>query len=190
MRLANSIAAAAMAACALAGVAWANEAQERHGMALAEANCARCHAIGNDGDSPHALAPRFRDLSQRLPVETIDETLIAKATPKHSDMPQFTITPAQAGDIALYIASLQPEAHGRKLVEVNCAGCHAIGVGDASRHPDAPPFRRLSLRYPIDALEEALAEGIVTGHPDMPQFTAEPRQIADILAYIWSIQEK
>jgi hypothetical protein len=32
----------------------------------------------------------------------------------------------------------------------------------------------LEARYPLEALEEALAEGIVTGHPDMPQFALEP----------------
>lgn len=48
----------------------------------------------------------------------------------------------------------------------------------------APPFRNLSKRYPIDHLAEALAEGIVTGHPAMPRFTFEPREINALLSYI------
>lgn len=75
-------------------------------------------------------------------------------------------------------------AHGKALVELNCATCHAIGRTDRSTHTEAPPFRDLSKRYPLDALEEAFAEGIVTGHPDMPEFIASPEQIADIIAYI------
>lgn len=78
-------------------------------------------------------------------------------------------------------------AHGKALVELNCATCHAIGTTDRSTHSKAPPFRELSKRYPLDALEEAFAEGIVTGHPDMPEFTASPEQIADILAYIGTL---
>ncbi len=78
-------------------------------------------------------------------------------------------------------------AHGKALVELNCATCHAIGTTDQSTHSEAPPFRDLSKRYPLDALEEAFAEGIVTGHPDMPEFTASPEQIADILAYIGTL---
>lgn len=78
--------------------------------------------------------------------------------------------------------------HGRKLVEVNCSRCHGVGRDDVSVHPEAPEFRTLAERYPIDALEEAFAEGIVTGHPDMPEFEASPTQIADIIAYIESIQ--
>ena len=78
--------------------------------------------------------------------------------------------------------------HGKALVELNCGRCHGVGVDDESPHPQAPPFRTLSERYPIDAIEEAFAEGIVTGHPDMPEFAATPEQISDIIAYISSLQ--
>lgn len=78
-------------------------------------------------------------------------------------------------------------AHGKALVQLNCSGCHAIGKTDESSHPGAPPFRTLHERYPLDALEEAFVEGIVTGHPDMPEFQATPDQIADILDYIASL---
>ncbi|CAN7711885.1 cytochrome c [Mesorhizobium caraganae] len=79
--------------------------------------------------------------------------------------------------------------HGKALVEVNCARCHAIGKTDKSTHPDAPAFRTLSKRYPITDLEEALAEGILTGHPDMPEWVASPDQIEAIIAYISSLQQ-
>jgi mono/diheme cytochrome c family protein len=75
-------------------------------------------------------------------------------------------------------------ARGKALVEANCARCHAIGRTGESRHPDAPAFRTLSRRYPLDALEEAFAEGISTGHPDMPEFVATQEQIGAILTYI------
>jgi cytochrome c len=78
-------------------------------------------------------------------------------------------------------------AYGKKLVEKNCARCHAVGPGGESAHPDAPPFRLLHLRYPIEDLQEALAEGISTGHPDMPEFVATPDQIEAIIAYIRSL---
>jgi mono/diheme cytochrome c family protein len=51
----------------------------------------------------------------------------------------------------------------------------------------APPFRDLAKRYPVENLAEALAEGIVTGHPAMPRFTFEPREIDALLAYISSL---
>ena len=77
--------------------------------------------------------------------------------------------------------------YGRRLVEENCSRCHAVTSTDKSSHPDAPPFRTLSRRYPIEDLAEALAEGISTGHPDMPEFVATPAQVGAIIAYIRSI---
>ncbi len=52
----------------------------------------------------------------------------------------------------------------------------------------APPFRTLHLRYPIETLEELLAEGIVTGHPTMPQFRLEPDQINDVISYLKTLE--
>jgi mono/diheme cytochrome c family protein len=77
---------------------------------------------------------------------------------------------------------------GRMLVEQNCARCHATGAEDVSPFAPAPPFRELGQRYPIADLEEALAEGILTGHPAMPEFAFEPDDIAGIIAYLQSIQ--
>ena len=101
--------------------------------------------------------------------------------------------PIVAAICAATIASARAEnalLQGKALVETNCARCHAIGATDTSNHPDAPAFRTLSQRYPIDALAEALAEGISTGHPDMPEFVASPQQIDAILAYVGSLQSK
>ena len=77
---------------------------------------------------------------------------------------------------------------GRLLAEANCSRCHAIGPADASPHPDAPPFRTLSERYPINSLAETLTKGIPIKHPDMPDFLATASQIDEITAYILSLQ--
>lgn len=77
---------------------------------------------------------------------------------------------------------------GLTFVRVNCAQCHAIGRYDQSSVPEAPPFRTLHERYPVESLAEALAEGITTGHPSMPEFQLDPAQINDVIAYLKSIQ--
>jgi cytochrome c len=81
------------------------------------------------------------------------------------------------------------ERRGQELLSTNCARCHAIGRTGQSTHPEAPPFRTLGSRYPIDALAEALAEGLSSGHPDMPEFRFEVPDVDAILAYLNSIQE-
>jgi len=78
---------------------------------------------------------------------------------------------------------------GEALVRQNCSRCHAIGKEGESPHPQAPPFRTLSSRYPIEDLAESLAEGIVSGHPDMPIFVFSPADVEAIIDYLNSIQE-
>jgi cytochrome c len=77
---------------------------------------------------------------------------------------------------------------GRTFAQTNCAQCHAIGRLGDSPIPEAPPFRTLHTRYPVEDLAEAFAEGITTGHPSMPQFQLDPAQINDLLAYLQSVQ--
>jgi len=76
------------------------------------------------------------------------------------------------------------EATGHALLEAKCASCHGIGRSDASKHQAAPPFRVIARKYKVENLAEALAEGIVVGHPDMPEFVFQPDEIAAILAYL------
>ncbi len=77
---------------------------------------------------------------------------------------------------------------GETLVRQHCALCHGVGREDASRYPNAPLFRELSKRYPVDVLEEALAEGFTSGHPAMPEYTFSADRAAAIVAYLMSIQ--
>jgi mono/diheme cytochrome c family protein len=90
--------------------------------------------------------------------------------------------PAGAADDADTIAK------GRAILEMNCARCHAIGMDDSSHHEEAPPFRVVVTRYPPEDLAESLAEGIVSGHPDMPEFVFEPPEIEAILAYLGTLK--
>jgi mono/diheme cytochrome c family protein len=79
---------------------------------------------------------------------------------------------------------------GQVLVKENCSRCHAIGKEGDSPHPQAPPFRTLSSKYPIEDLAESLAEGIMSGHPDMPIFVFSPADVEAIIDYLNSIQEQ
>ena len=81
-------------------------------------------------------------------------------------------------------------AAGKTFAEETCSGCHAVGIEEDSPREGAPRFRELSQGYPVESLEEALAEGIVTAHPDMPQIEMSPEEIGAFLAYLESIQTK
>ena len=76
---------------------------------------------------------------------------------------------------------------GHELLKANCSRCHAITMDDSSAHEEAPPFRVVVTRYPPRDLAESLAEGIISGHPDMPEFVFQPPEIEAILAYLDSL---
>ena len=78
-------------------------------------------------------------------------------------------------------------ARGEVLAEMRCSSCHAVGRSGPSPMPAAPPFRGLAQRYPVADLQEALAEGLVTAHPAMPQVEMEADDIADLIAYLDSV---
>lgn len=77
---------------------------------------------------------------------------------------------------------------GRMLAQTHCSTCHAIGKRGQSPNPQAPHFRTLGQRYPLDNLSEAFSEGILVGHGPMPEFQFEPDQIDGLIAYLRSVQ--
>ena len=84
---------------------------------------------------------------------------------------------------------LSPSAQrGLVFVRTNCAQCHAIGKTGASPLAIAPPFRTLHQKYPVESLAEAFAEGIVTGHPSMPEFRLEPDRINAVISYLKTLE--
>jgi cytochrome c len=85
--------------------------------------------------------------------------------------------------------ALSPSAQrGLTFVQANCSRCHAIGRVGGSPLAIAPPFRTLHTKYPVESLQEALGEGIVTGHPTMPEFRLDPGQISDVITYLKTLE--
>lgn len=86
-------------------------------------------------------------------------------------------------------AQLLPRAQrGKTFARLYCASCHSIDRSSQSPLPTAPPFRTLHRRYPVETLQESLAEGIVTGHPTMPEFRLEPDQIDNLIAFLKTLE--
>lgn len=84
---------------------------------------------------------------------------------------------------------LSPDAQaGLEILRDDCSSCHAIDKTGESPMREAPPFRALHTRYPVESLEESLAEGIITGHPAMPEFQFSPQQVGDIIAYLKTLE--
>lgn len=97
-----------------------------------------------------------------------------------------------AGNSAPRNAKVDSVKRGEMLARENCSSCHAIGLKGDSPNPKSPPFRTLSQRYQLEALEEALGEGITMGHGEanVPHFIFEPDDIGDLISYLKKINHK
>jgi cytochrome c len=85
--------------------------------------------------------------------------------------------------------ALEPAAQrGLTIARTYCARCHSIDRVTPSTLAIAPPFRNLHKKYPVENLQEALAEGISTGHPTMPEFRFDPGQVTDFIAFLKSLE--
>ena len=113
-------------------------------------------------------------------------------------VPTVTVPTVLAAALGLALplaAVLQPAAAaddlklGETLLTRSCGSCHAIGRSGDSPQKDAPAFRTLGTRYPVESLEEALGEGFMSGHPDMPEFKFDADDVGAIIAYLKSIQQ-
>ena len=92
------------------GAASAVRAQDlsvTQGRRLAEANCAKCHAVGKFGDSPLPIAPPFRTLHLKYPVQDLEESLGEGITTGHPTMPEFRFEGDQVRDFIAYLKSLE-----------------------------------------------------------------------------------
>lgn len=178
--------------------------------------CAMCHEIGDGAKSRQgplltglfgrraASVPEFpysaamRQLGADGLIWTPETVADFIAKPRHFEPGTGMIFPglrnaADIDDVIAYIMTFQtPEAIelqlGAALVDVYCGVCHATGAEGDSPHEMAPPFRTLHERYDVGDLEEALVEGLVSGHPDMPEFEFQPEQAAAIVEYLRSLE--
>jgi len=129
--------------------------------------------------------PRPRQSPKRKTGEIVDPMLV-RAT-------SLLLATALAGLTAATVVSADELAlttHGKALLTQQCARCHAMERVGASPLAEAPPFRDIHRKYPVDQLAEAFAEGLVTGHPAMPEFIFTPEEIDSILAYLGTLADK
>ena len=94
-----------LASLAFCGDAHAQSAQR--GLIFARANCARCHSIDKVTESPLKIAPAFRTLHNKYPVESLEESLGEGIVTGHQNMPEFRLERDQIGDFIAFLKTLE-----------------------------------------------------------------------------------
>ena len=69
---------------------------------------AQCHAIDKVSDSPLTIAPPFRTLHLKFPLESLRRRLAEGIVADHPTMPQFRLEPDQLADVMAYLQTFEP----------------------------------------------------------------------------------
>ena len=80
---------------------------EQRGQTFVRANCSTCHATDKVSLSPLKIAPPFRELHRRYPVESLQESLVEGIRTGHINMPEFRLDPGQASDVIAYLKTFE-----------------------------------------------------------------------------------
>jgi cytochrome c len=95
---------------AVTPMALALDPAEQRGFTFVMANCSKCHAVGLHGESSLPVAPPFRTLHLRYPIEDLAKSLAEGIITSHPTMPQFRLDAAQVNDVIAYLKSLERPA--------------------------------------------------------------------------------
>jgi mono/diheme cytochrome c family protein len=79
----------------------------QRGQTFVRIHCAQCHSIDPVSESPLKIAPPFRELHLKFPLESLRRRLSEGITATHPTMPQFRLEPDQLNDVMEYLQSLQ-----------------------------------------------------------------------------------
>jgi mono/diheme cytochrome c family protein len=79
----------------------------QRGLTFVRLHCAQCHSVDPVSESPLKIAPPFRTLLARIPIETLRRRLAEGVTATHPTMPQFQLEPDQLNDVIEYLKALE-----------------------------------------------------------------------------------
>lgn len=95
-----------------------------------------------------------------------------------------------SGALAPALAQSADPSVGARLVEGDCATCHAVGADPnaKSRDPKAPRF--IDVAKMPSATELSLKVFLLSSHRSMPNFILSPEEIDSVASYILGLKKK
>ena len=83
-----------------------------NGREIAEMQCAFCHAIGAEGESPRTDAPPLRSVLADYDPDALADDFREGIHVGHKDMPDFDFGPIGTDSVLAYLISIQDEPAG------------------------------------------------------------------------------
>ncbi|SRR6266487_1966238 len=96
-----------LAAALVSASAFAQSPAAQRGLTFVHTHCAQCHSIDKVSESPLAIAPAFRTLHLKYPIEGLERPLAEGIIANHPTMPQFRLEPDQIRDVIAYLKTLE-----------------------------------------------------------------------------------
>jgi cytochrome c len=87
--------------------AFAQSPAAQRGLTFMRTHCAQCHAIDKVSESPLPIAPAFRTLHLKYPIENLQRPLAEGIIANHPTMPQFRLELDQIRDVIAYLKTLE-----------------------------------------------------------------------------------
>jgi mono/diheme cytochrome c family protein len=98
----------ALLLCLSAPAAAQQSPPAQRGLTFVRVHCAQCHSVDRASESPLAIAPPFRTLVARYPLDSLRRRLSEGIVATHPTMPQFRLEPDQLSDVIAYLETLAP----------------------------------------------------------------------------------
>src|SRR5215467_9108 len=89
----------------------------QRGLTFVRVHCAQCHAIDKVSNSPLAIAPPFRTLHLKFPIESLRRRLAEGIVADHPTMPQFRLDPDQLADVMAYLQAFEPSGRDGGIMQ-------------------------------------------------------------------------
>jgi len=93
-------------------VVYDDPAMIENGREIAEMQCAFCHAVGAEGDSPRTDAPPLRTVLADYDPDALADDFREGIHVGHRDMPDFDFGPIGTDSVLAYLISIQVEPAG------------------------------------------------------------------------------
>lgn len=183
------------------------------GRDLVARNCASCHAIDRNEQSPNPKSPPFRSLATRHSGLSLREPLTRGIAAPHDQMPKFDLTTDDVDSIIAYINSLAAPASaaakgrtsssrwqtaveavelgdaakGRIYATKMCQSCHNVtGSTARSPNPKSPTFKAIA-DTPGMTLT-ALTVWSRSTHTSMPNLIILADDLENLSAYLLTLK--
>jgi len=79
----------------------------QRGLTFVRVHCAQCHSVDVASESPLKIAPPFRDLHLKFPIDSLARRFSEGISATHPTMPQFRLEADQINDVIAFMKSLE-----------------------------------------------------------------------------------